>query len=262
MLFFLYFEKNVFIIEMEEKKNFTEETQSGFVKGITEAFDIFVSTFKKNGLAVVTFILVLFMILYSFILHPIDINSIVMKALEKNEQMIEKMQEENIQQRLKADKLVMDIMTTLTEDYGVDRCMLFEMHNTTQNLSGVDFLYMTCSYEMLNPEDGEIEYIADNFQKQFLTNFIGQDTYNQLKHKDYLYFTNLENYHRSNYRFINKIKKFDAKSLMLVPFVAKNRPLILLAIISNTNELDAPKIYSYVKTFRTQIEENLMNITE
>lgn len=243
---------------MEDKYN--KETKSGFVGAIVNAFDGFVSTFKKHGLLAVTFILVLFLLFYSFILHPININEVVMKALEKNDQIKIEQQQKSIEQRLEADKLIMDVMENLVSDYGVERVMLFEMHNSTQNLSGVEFLYMSCSYEVLDPNNGEVEYISDNFQKQYLTNFIGRDGFSQLKHKEYLYYPNLAEYHRNTYRFINKMKKFDAKSVMLIPFCSEGRPLLVMVIASHNPTMDAESIYNYVKKFKSSIEKNLMSI--
>lgn len=250
---------------MEDKKDnnikWTEETKSGFIEGIIKAFDIFVQTFKKNGLATVTFILVLFMILYSYVLHPININEIVTKAINQSKQDEIELQQKSIQQRLQSDKIMLNIMNELSANYGVDRAMLFELHNSTQNISGIEFLYMSCSYEVLNPDDYNIEYIADSFQKQYLTQFVGTESYNQLKHTDYLYFSNLENYHRSNYRLIAKLKHFGANSVMLIPFVdSKNMPLLILVLVSDSDEMDAQKIYNYVRGFRTSIEQNLMKI--
>lgn len=239
----------------------TEETKSGFIEGIVRAFDGFVGTFKKNGLATVSFILVLFMILYSFVLHPIDINSIVTKALQQSKLEEMEQKQRSIQQRLQSDKIMLNMMDELTSNYGVDRAMLFELHNSTQNISGIEFLYMSCSYEVLNPNDYDIEYVADSFQKQYLTQFVGNESYNKLKHTDYLYFSNLEDYHRSNYRLIAKLRHFGANSVMLIPFVdGKNMPLLILVLVSDSKEMDAQKIYNYVKSFRTSIEANLMNI--
>ena len=247
--------------EDNKKTKWTEEKKSGFVEGIVKAFDGFVQTFKKHGLLAVTFIMLLFLVFYSFILHPLNINQIVTQALNQNKQEEIELKQKSIEQRLKSDKIMLTIMNELSLNYGVDRSLLFELHNSTQNISGVEFLYMSCSYEVLNPNDYNLEYIADNFQKQYLTQIIGSESYNQLKHVEYLYFNHLEDYRRSNYRLIAKLKHFDAHSVMLIPFCdKKNMPLLILVLVSNNNEMDAQRIYIYVKQFKTSIEENLMTI--
>lgn len=190
------------------RDSFNRETKSGLVEGIVNAFDKFVRTFKKHGLWVVTFILVLFLIFYSFILHPLNVNDIVMKALERNQKELVEAKERSIQNRLEADKIIMQVMQNVVERDNISRVMLFELHNNTQNISGVDFLYMSCTYEMLTPEDGEIEYVADSFQKQYLSNFMGQQVIAQLMHREYIVYDHLDNYHRTNYRFITKLKQY------------------------------------------------------
>lgn len=240
---------------------YIEEKKSGFINSIVKAFDGFVNIFKKNGLLTVTFILVLFMVFYSFIFKPIDMNNIITRALDKSKKEEIQQQQKSIEQRLESDKIMLSIMNELATHYGVSRSMLFELHNSTQNLSNVEFLYMSASYEVLDPNDYEIEYVADNFQKQYLTQIIGSDTYNKLKHSDYLYFNNLENYHRSNYRLISKLKQFGANSVLLIPFCNSNKiPLLILVLVSDNDEMDPAKIYDYVKTFRHSIEMNLMTL--
>lgn len=238
-----------------------EESKSGFVNGIVKAFDKFVATFKKHGLLYVTFILVLFMILYSFIIYPINLNDIVQKTITDNKKAEQELAQKSMQQRLQADKIMLSVMNELCANYGVDHAMLFELHNSVVNASGVDLLYLSASYETINPNDYDEEYIADNFQRQFLTQTIGQESFAQLKHAEYLYFNNLDNYHRTNYRLIAKLKHFGAKSVMLIPFTNADKvPLLILVLTSKNNEMDAQKIYNYVKNFRSSIENCLMNL--
>lgn len=240
---------------------FKEEAKSGFVGGIVKAFDGFVQTFKKYGLLAVTFILVLFILFYSFILHPLNVNDIVMKALEHNHKEMAEAKERSIKNRLEADKIIMQVMQNIVEKDNISRVMLFELHNNTQNISGVDFLYMSCTYEMLTPEDGEIEYIADSFQKQYLSNFMGQQVITQLMNREYIVYDHLDNYHRTNYRFIAKLKQYGAKSMMVIPFYSDaGEPLLVMMVISNKEGviINAPEIYDYVKQYKGAIHTTLI----
>lgn len=244
-------------------EEFDKEKKSEFFGSIVKSFDDFVATFKKNGLLYCFIILFLFMILYSFVLSPVRIGEIVDKIIERQEK--EKIEniEKHVQQRMEADRLMVQIMNSLVADYNVDRCMVFEAHNSTNNLSQVPFLYLTCSSEILagNVSDGkDIDYISDSFSHQMISNFIGEITYNRLRHEDYLYFNNLEKYQRNTYRFVNKMKTFGANSLMIIPFVSQNVPLVLLVISSRDNDMPAQKIYDFVKKFRSEIEKNLMGV--
>lgn len=246
--------------------NFDSEKRSEFWQGIVNAFDTFVVVFKKNGLATVTFILVLFMIFYSYILHPIDINKIVTEALQKEDAIRTEQIEKSIEQRFEADKIINGIMTDIVDNYNVNRCLLFEIHNGTQNLSGIEYLFYSVTNEVINNknENGQtvydLDYTADNFQKQHVANFIGQVVYNRLKHEKYLYFPNLENYHRTSYRFLNKLHNNGAESVMIIPFLSNNIPMVILVLTSKDPEMESASIYNYVERFRPQIEKYLMNI--
>ena len=80
-----------------------------------------------------------------------------------------------------------------------------------------------------------------------------------LRHKDYLYYNNIENCNHPNHRLLHKLRKLDAKSVMLIPFRnSKNQPLLILAVISNSGEFDAKSIYEYVKPYENSIKQALM----
>lgn len=243
---------------------FVAETKSGFIDGIVKAFDTFVSVFKKNGLATVTFVMTLFLIFYSLILKPIDINQIVMNAIQQEDKARIEMVEKSIHQRFEADKMINQLMNELVEDFGINRAMMFELHNGSQNLSGIEYLFYSATSEVISNKDdqGEIvydlDYEADSYQKQHVANFVGQIVYDRMRHERYLYFPNLENYHRTSYRFLNKLHQNGANSALVIPFVSNNIPLVLLVCTSKNSEMDAAAIYRYVERYRSSIEKNLM----
>lgn len=247
--------------------DFVEEKKGGFVSAVVKAFDGFVQTFKKHGLLTVTFILVLFLLLYSFILHPVNVNEIVLQALQQENKLKQEQINASIEQRLEADKLMLTVMNHLVENYNVDRALVFEMHNGSQNLSGCEFLFLSAVSEVLSNRsdtiggmDYEIDYIADNFSKQHITNIIGETTYNRLKTERYLYYSNLDQYTRSTYRLINKLKNIGgARSVMLIPFVSDRKPLVILVLCSHNETMNAEGIYKYVDGFKSAIERNLMS---
>lgn len=265
----------MFIIEMEdtnknnkEPQKWVEETKSGFVKGIVEAFDGFVHTFKHNGLLYVTFILVLFMILYSFILNPININEIVTNALKQEDQIKKEQLERSIEQRIEADRMINQVGNDVIDQFnGINRVMVFETHDGSQSLSNLEYTFASCTAEIINTNNikGEevydIDYQADNFQKNHLANLFGQESWQRMKHEKYLYFPNLDNYHRTTYRFINKMKTIcGSRSLIIVPFLSNNIPMVILVISSREDEMPAQQIYNYIERFRPQIEKYLMSI--
>lgn len=245
---------------------FDKETQSAFVKGITESFDAFVKVFKANGLATVTFILVLFMIFYSWILKPVDLNTIVKEALKKESIIKQEEMSKSIQQRLEADKMINNLMAEIIDEFDVNRCLLLSLHNGSASIANVEYLFYSATNEMIstNNKNGEdvydISYEADGFQRQLIGNLIGNATFKRLIHEPYLYFSDLERYHRNNFRFIYKMQQIGANSCMMIPFVSNNIPELVLVVSSKEPTLPAQQIYNLVEKYRSRIEVNLMNI--
>lgn len=248
------------------KTTYTQEAKSGLFKSLVETFEKFVKVFKRNGLAAVTFILLMFLLFYSLILNPLNINDIVKEALRHERTERETMLERSVEQRLMADRMINNLMNELVDgNYGINRCLLFEIHNGSQNLSGVEYLYYSATNECLSNKDSlgnvvyDLDYAADNFSRQNISNFIGQLTYDKLRHEKYLYFPNLENYHRTSYRLLSKMHMIGANSAIIIPFVSNNIPMVLLTCTSKNNTLDPKAIYEHVEKYRTLIETQLMS---
>lgn len=252
--------------ENDNKQQYETEKKSDFISSIVKAFDIFVETFKKHGLASVTFILVLFMFFYSFILNPVDINTIVKEALKKESIIKQEEMNKSIQQRLEADKMINSLMSEIIDEFDVNRCILLSLHNGSASIANVEYLFYSATNEMIstNNKNGEdvydISYEADGFQRQLIGNLIGNATFKRLIHEPYIYFSDLERYHRNNFRFIYKMQQIGANSCMMIPFVNNNIPELVLVVSSKEPTLPAQQIYNLVEKYRSRIEINLMNI--
>lgn len=131
-------------------------------------------------------------------------------------------------------------------------------------MSGIEYLFYSATSEVISNknEDGEVvyelDYEADPYKKQHVANFVGQVVYDRMRHEKYLYFPNLENYHRTSYRFLNKLHQNGSNSALVIPFVSDKIPLVLLVCTSKNPEMDASYIYNYVERYRGSIEKNLM----
>lgn len=238
---------------------------SDFMSSIIQAFNNFVNVFKQNGLVTVTFVLMLFMLLYSFVINPVNINDIVQQTLIKEKSVNIEMQEQSIDRRIKADKIINEMMEHIVDNFNVNRCLMLEIHNGTSNLAGVDYLYYTATNEVISTansdehaDEHDIEYVADMFQRQNISNFIGTTTYNKLKYKAYVYYDNLDNYARNQYRLVHKMKLIGAESMMLVPFVKNDIPMAILLVSSKDKSMNARDIYDCVDSYKNIIEANLM----
>lgn len=55
--------------------------------------------------------------------------------------------------------------------YGADRAVVFELHNGKENATHLPFKYADMSYEEVNDNNKEIQYVSDNFQNLSLTHY-------------------------------------------------------------------------------------------
>lgn len=241
------------------------ESEKGFFNNIIDSlvsgYEKLIKIFKKHGLLYSILLMVIFIAFWTLIINPIRIDRIIENRLEKQqEQQIEKVKEAtelNIQKREKANFFVADLMVkTMKKFKGIDRILLLELHNGSQNINGIDFLYSSATYELVNDTISNPIYLYDDLQKQTNLNLLG--SYIQtLMHTDYIYFDNITHEKTNQFRLLRKIKNGDDNEAIIFAFKDKNhRPIILLTISGENLPLD--QIVEYVDQFKTQIEELLI----
>lgn len=242
-------------MQNDEKNN---ETRGDFVNKITEAFDKFVGTFKKHGIASVTFIFVLFLLLYSFIINPISIKEIVDKAIENNNSNISFIEDKAFEKRLQADRLLIPILNEIVEENdSIQRAIICEMHNGITTKGHLDLLYLSATFETIDSNYPELDLIGDFFQKQPLNSLFGHGVDN-LMLKKYVYYTDIGNKNVSS-RFARKLSKLGINSVMLVPIKDENDvPLIILVIASEYN-FNPETEYVKIKPLLSNINNILTN---
>ena len=242
-----------------------EEDNKGWFANVlsqlTKTFEVFIKIFKKNGVIWSLFFLILFVAFWSLIIYPVRIDTIIENRLnhqyikEKTENQTEKIQAE--QRRLEADALITPIMEDVVDKFNLDRILLLELHNNSKNISGIDFLFFSCTYEAINISDYDVEYIGDNLQRQYVNNMFGAEIITMLRHKEYLYYNHLTDYKR-NKRLFTKLNKLGCENVMLIPIKnSKQQPLLILCV-GNRNEINSNEIYNYIKPFLQQIEQSLI----
>lgn len=248
---------------MKETNNDIEEQidSKGWIanvlSSVSVSFNKFIAIFKKNGLLYSLLIMLIFIIFWCFIIHPININDIVQKQLENQIINQKEQTQQAIERRYKADEIVGDIMANLLDKYNVNRVLLLEKHNSVVSLGNVDFLYLSCSLEMLNPNSDNLSYISEDLQRQVVLNLLGNDMLGMLKHKDYIYYKDVAKCTHPQHRLIHKLKNAGDKETLLIPFKdANHRPLLLL-VISGEN-IQVKEIIDYINQFSKQITDLLI----
>lgn len=245
-------------MENEEKGFF-----NNIIDSVVNAWDKSIRIVKKHGVLYSIFIMLILVFFWTLIINPIRINNIVEDRLKQhhNEVNIEQNEkvEENIVRRENANFFVSELMINIIKKFdNVERVLLLEKHNGSQNINGVDFLYSSATYELVNDTIENPQYLFDDLQKQTNLNLLGVNLIQTLKHTDYLVFDNLEKQKTNHSRLLRKLYNAGDKQAIIFSFKdSKHRPIIML-IISGDN-LDVKNITEYIMQFKKQIEELLID---
>lgn len=244
----------------------SEHEEKGFFNNIIDSlvngYEKLIKIFKKHGVLYSIFLMVIFILFWTLIVNPIRIDRMLENRLEKQQQLqIEKAKEDtelNIQKREKANFFVAELMVnTMNKFKGIDRILLLEKHNGTSNINGVDFLYSSATYELVNDTITNPTYLYDDLQKQTNLNLLG-NMVQTLKHRDYLYFSDLSKDKSNQYRLLRKLFMGGDSKAIVFSFKDRNhRPIILLVI--SGDDLPVNDIVEYINQFKTQIEELLID---
>lgn len=249
--------------ELNDNLNNTTDGKGWFanvLSSLTSAFGKFINIFKKHGFFYSILLMVIFIVFWCFIIYPININNIIEKQLEQHQQKQQKEVKELIERRYNADEIVGDIMAKLLDKFNVKRVLLLEKHNSIQSLGKVDFLYLSCSLEMVNPNYTDsigIKYISEDLQRQVVLNLLGNDMLGLLKHRDYIYYNNVKNCNHPQHRLIHKLRDADDKEALIIPFKDNNNRPLLILVISGEN-INQKEIIEYINEFKKQIQEALI----
>lgn len=244
-----------------EVQNDSKGWIANVLSSVSTSFNKFIAIFKKNGLLYSLLMMLIFIIFWCFIIHPININTIVQKQLENqwNKEVTHNINEKNKEEekRMLADDLLTPLVENIVEKFGVDRVLLFELHNGTKNINGTSFIFFSCTYEAIYLDNYDLEYIGDNFQRQYANQMLGEQIISTLQHKDYITFNDISDYKRNRSRLLIKLKKFNANNVMIIPIKDGNNKILSILCVTNKSSIDSDLIYEYVKPFIPQVQSAL-----
>lgn len=251
---------------MEDNTNGREGTVKSWISGVFEAitngFTKALEGIKKHGVMLSLFTVVILILLWSLIINPIHFNEMIehqfYKYVEQQKTEHANETEESIGKREKANYFVSELMVNIINRYkNVNRVLLLEKHNGTSNLKGVDFLYSSCTYELVNNDLETPFFLYDDLQRQTNLNLLGSNFIQTLKHVDFLYFDDLMKQGTNQSRLLMKLHQVGDSEAIIYSFKDSNhRPLIMLII--GGNNLNVDEITNYIDPFKKQIEELLM----
>ena len=228
------------------------------LNGIAGAAGKLIKTFKTHGVAVSAFVLLLLVCAYTLIINPIRIDKIVEQRFETMYQTEKTKEAESMQRRIQADEIVGDIMTKMIDRFpNIHRCLLLEAHNSLKSLQNVDFLYYSCTTEMLTPNSRHFNYLSEDLQRQMRVNLIGQNMVNTLKHRAFIFYDSISDCKHPDHRLIHKLANAGDNQCLIIPFTNESNEPVILLVISG-DELPTEEIIDYVNDFKKQIEACLM----
>lgn len=210
---------------------------------LASAFSKFVGVVKRNGVAVSTYCTLLIIIIYSVIINPINLEHVI-ETLQKNDR-----QEHfaSIDKRLLADQMIPPILENIRLRYGIDRVCLMEMHNSTENINKVSFLYMSLVYEQYDFTNDSIMPISDYYQKQRTSEYY--DIFNEMDKNGYLYIENIKEYKGTvGARLCKKLVHNGSNSIFAIPLTKNGRIDAMLVLTSRESTMNIKDIGGRIST--------------
>ena len=195
---------------------------------LSNAFAKVVDAVKRNGSLISAWAVLLFILLYTFVVNPININELIK---EKHDQM-EAQHNENVDKRLLADQLIPTILENIRIKCSLDRVSLLEMHNSTQNINGVSFLYLSMIYEEVADS---VDYITDSYQYQRTGNFY--EMFAEMKKDGCVIINDMEHCEDIRFKRITKrMVKNGTHSAMFIPITNTNGRIDAVLVFSSARD--------------------------
>lgn len=200
---------------------------------LSNAFTKVVGAVKRNGAITSAWGVILFLVLYTLVINPLNINELIK---EKHIQM-EEQHNENVDKRLLADQMIPTILENIRIKYNLDRVSLLEMHNSTQNINGVSFLYLSMIYEVVADS---VDYITDSYQYQRTGNFY--ELFAEMKKEGCVILNDMDNIKDPKYtRITKRMLKNGTHSAMFFPIFNQNMRIDAVLVLSNSRDTISSK---------------------
>lgn len=204
---------------------------------IIDSFSKLINVIKKNGIIISTWSAILIIMLYTFLINPLNVNELIKNIKDQEKET----HSQSVDKRLIADELIPEILDKLRIKYNVDRVSLMEMHNSTSNINDVSFLYMSLIYESIDAFNDSIPYISDQYQSIRTSEY--SFILKELNRKGHLYINKLDSCENYNFiRIAKKMTKNGTKSVLFYPLFNGKRIDGMLIFSSTKDDFDYKNI--------------------
>lgn len=198
------------------------------INAMSGAFAKITGAVKRNGVLISTWAVLLFIVLYTCIINPLDIN----KILNERNTIKENQHRENVEKRLLADQMIPTILENIRLKYNLDRVCLLEMHNSTQNMNNVSFLYFSMIYEEVSDS---VDYVMDNYQYQRTGNFT--EMFKAMNKCGYVIMNDMDSVKDPKYsRITKRMIKNGTHSAMFIPIFNQNMRIDAILVLSSSKD--------------------------
>lgn len=216
---------------------------------LIDGFNKLVTTVKHNGALTSLWTVIMFIILYTFIINPIDVNSIAEQISKK-----EKIEHDSsVEKRLLADEVIPEILDKLRLRYNLERVCLVEAHNSTSNLSSISFLYFSMVYESINQFNDSIDYVSEYYQQTRTSEY--SSVLKDVNRKGYCYIDNLTKYEDGvHLKLVKKVRNNGTNSILFFPIFDDKRIIALLVFSSVNNSFDYKDILMHINSSASRIK--------
>lgn len=225
---FGYFAKNIGLILLIMLAFYIIGNFQAFVQDPKHIIDVFMNT----GWQVLVVIFVIVAGMYQLarsIIHT-DTSASYDKSFEVYqhiEEDIKKQKEEVhkelVDRRFQSTPLINNEIKDLIIDLGADRVLVLEMHNGTNNLNGLPFVFFDATYEETAPD---IEYVSDQFK-----NFnMGRYPFIGSHFNEGIWIGSLEEIEKEDPRLASTLKFVDTNYLAVMVIEGVQGPLGILTV--------------------------------
>lgn len=221
---------------------------------LIDGFNKLVSTVKRNGTLTSLWAVIIFILLYTLVINPVNVNEIITQTNKQKD--IE--HSESVNKRLIADEVMGDILDKLRIKYGVERVCLLEMHNSTSSINELSFLFFSLTYESVDAFNDSIPLISDQYQQTRTSEY--SSVLKECARKGHLYF-NVEDA-KKDVRFVRMARKLEingTKSIMFFPLFNGKRLDALLVFSSTKDNFDYQNILMNSNKSTAKIKSLIFN---
>lgn len=137
-------------------------------KAIFKFFDGAISLFTKHGIAQVIGYVVLLVCVGYTSYNMFNMDEIVRDAIRTNDADIKEIHANSVKHRREISPQINLLLNNLLDKYNADRAAVVEMHNGTNNVAGLPFIYGAMTYEQVR---SGVDHVDEDYVKINLTRF-------------------------------------------------------------------------------------------